>query len=78
MKRKLSNWSKPGERPPCVGVWETHQPTDDGVGGLYNYWNSRSWGGSELSPQKAYLARRYTSSLKLKTTRFRGLAEKPE
>lgn len=78
MNRKLSNWSAPGERPPCVGVWETNDTKDIRIGGLYNYWNGKKWMGSAYSPSSAYLCREFKSCLDNKNTRFRGLAEKPE
>lgn len=79
MNRKLSAWSKPGEKPPCVGVWETRQPVDRYVHGpYYNYWNGQTWRESAKSPKEAYTRRRIYALLDEKAMCFRGLAEKPE
>lgn len=78
MKRKLSDWSAFGEKPPSVGVWETHVVNDQIIGGLYNYWNGDGYGLSELSPYMAYQSRTIQPEFNLRECRFRGLAEKPE
>ena len=79
MNRKLSAWSKPGEKPPCVGVWETRQPIDVYIPRrYYNFWNGRSWSASARSPKEAYKRRKIYGYLIEMDVRFRGLAEKPE
>ena len=72
MTRKLSNWSKPGEKPPMVGVWLTDYGT------RYQYWDGRRWRCAMDSPRAAFNARGIESGCDQPTVRFRGLATKPE
>ena len=75
MTRKLSNWSKPGEKPPMVGVWET-----DPGGGLrgFNYWDGECYGPTRATPFQAFLDRGLYKGKATHVWRFRGLARKPE
>ncbi len=73
MTRRLSDWSKPGEKPPMVGVWET-----DYCGrASFNFWNGRTWGPSHQTVRAAYRFRE-GYQFRGETWLFRGLADKPE
>ena len=76
MTRRLSKWSKPGEKPPRVGVWETCSPKFDTV--FFQHWNGEFYGLCSDTPHDAYETRNIRSARKLKYARFRGLADKPE
>lgn len=77
MTRRLSKWSKPGEKPPMVGVWKTDfRSTPDWP--TYQYWNGREWKCAADSVQVAYVLRHKPSCCSQSTVRFRGLADKPE
>ena len=74
MTRKLSAWSKPGEKPPCVGVWETNyanktEPT-------YQWFDGNKFMNAASSPSQAFLKRKIKSLCNQSTICFRGLAEK--
>lgn len=73
MTRKLSDWSKPGEKPRMVGVWET-----DFLGGVYQYFNGERFRIAGYTPKEAWLFRRESSRCNQSAVRFRGLAEKPK
>ena len=75
MTRRLSDWSKPGETPPMVGVWET-----DLGGGLrgFNHWNGECYGPTRATPSEAFWDRGLYQCQATHTWRFRGLADKPE
>ena len=75
MTRRLSNWSKPGEKPPMVGVWETHTGNFDT---LYQHWNGKAWGAYSISVDGAYRGQDRPSQSNPLRIRFRGLADKPE
>lgn len=75
MTKKLSAWGAPGEKPPCVGVWETdyinlESPT-------YQYWNGQVFKSADDTPFGAYTRRDQPSYCNQSKVRFRGLAEKP-
>lgn len=73
--KKRSVWSAPGEKPPCVGVWET-----DYIGGnnpIYQYWNGKSYRYASYNLKRAYSFRHRKSGCDQSKVRFRGLAEKP-
>lgn len=76
MTKKLSAWSQPGEKPPCVGVWETDYATDDGP--TYQYWDGLAFRCAGFSPEDALWGKWRTSWCDQSMVRFRGLAEKPE
>lgn len=76
MTRKLSDWSKPGEKPPCVGVWETDY---NSIGdGTYQWFNGNYFMHAASSPRYAFNLRHLKSNCNQFNVRFRGLAEKPE
>lgn len=75
-KPKLSNWSAPGEKPPCVGVWKTdYNSMQDGT---FQWFNGVEFCCASASPFFAYANRFTKSNCNQSTVRFRGLAEKPE
>ena len=76
MTRRLSKWSKPGEKPPMVGVWETRSPEFDNV--FFQHWNGKFYGLCSDTPHDAYEGRHIRSMRTLKYACFRGLADKPE
>ncbi len=76
MTRKLSAWRKPGERPPCVGVWETDYGNKRRR--VFQYWNGNVWGLKGRDPYDAMLYSGVVSCCNQSTIRFRGLADKPE
>ena len=73
MTRRLSDWSKPGEKPPMVGVWET-----DFCNRSYQHWNGEWWGYASEAVDTAYENRGRPSYCCAAWVRFRGLADKPE
>ena len=76
MTPKLSNWSAPGEKPPCVGVWATDYLNKDSP--TYQYFDGAEFRRARGSPYWAYEDRNLPSACNQSTVRFRGLAEKPE
>ena len=74
---KLSDWSKPGEKPPMVGVWETDFCAARDWP-IYQYWNGKQWRHASDFVRVAYDNRFTPSSCNQSTVRFRGLADKPE
>ena len=80
MTRKLSKWSKPGEKPPMVGVWMTDYSAamESRTAFTYQYWDGYSWKYAMPTVFWAYSMRREPSFCNQTTVRFRGLADKPE
>ena len=76
MNRRLSDWSKPGENPPMVAVWETCDPRFTAK--FYQHWNGTFYGVCSNSPQDAYRLRNFSTDWPISETCFRGLADKPE
>ena len=76
MTRKLSAWSKPGERPPCVGVWMTDYQNE--FEPTYQYFDGAEFRVERATSDLAYLWRKVSSACTQSTIRFRGLTEKPE
>ena len=76
MTRRLSDWSKPGEKPPMVGVWMTN--FYDAPDYSYQYWDGNEWRCAAEDPGSAHELRYAPSSCTQSTVRFRGLADKPE
>ena len=82
MTRRLSKWSKPGEKPPMVGVWETKlidepEPDPNGVR-FFQHWNGEFYGCTEATAQDAKTSAGNVSSICMEKICFRGLADKPE
>ena len=69
---KLSDWSTPGEKPPCVGLWETDYINDSSP--TYQYWNGSHFMCADYSPQLAFKFKHLKSFCDQSTIRFRGLA----
>ena len=79
MTRRLSDWSKPGEKPPMVGVWETdYLRGRKTVRRCFQYWDGYRWHWADRTVQDAYEMRDASSACKQDAVRFRGLADKPE
>ena len=78
MTRRLSDWSKPGEKPPRVGVWETKLKWQSNLPyRIFQHWNGMFYGLGCASPE---IASKYANiaSSEQEIVRFRGLADKPE
>ena len=73
-KGKLTSWSKPGESPPSVGVWNASLWCDPDI---YRYWDGRHWWLAGVTPEEAMHSRQRPFSMQSEV-RWRGLAEKPE
>ena len=76
MTRKLSNWSKPGEKPPMVGVWMTDFYLPPRYS--YQYWDGNEWRCAAEAPGSAHELQYARSVCNPSTVRFRGLADRPE
>ena len=77
MTRRLSKWSKPGETPPMVGVWETDFCSTPDCP-TYQYWDGREWKAASDFAQGAFYNKNMKSLCDPSVVRFRGLADKPE
>ena len=78
MTRRLSDWSKPGEPPPMVGVWETKLAHETEGCGTYQHWNGEFYGFCSLTPGIARGMRECLTGIPPEHICFRGLADKPE
>ncbi len=77
MTRRLSDWSKPGEKPPMVGVWETD--LFSGVDPVFQGWDGQCYGLPASTPTRAAFELQHCRiRIYRSTVCFRGLADKPE